>query len=416
MIQPTLIAVICFAVYLAVVLFRAGYGISSDILQNRSTYKRQLASEHDASLELSSRLKQMYIDLSLSRRQIRWQEVIVAKVVMESEDVQSFYLVDQEYEPLPAALPGQHILVERPKQADSQGGFRCYSLSDDCTAGHWRISVKKNSEEPQSVSRWLHEEIEAGDTLKVRGPSGSFYLKPAANRNVVFVSAGIGISPMLPMLMESIRRPCGAIHCFAQFRDVAHMPFADSLLSLATKFQQVSMNIWISRFPDGVSRSTQGMFFEGKFQSSNLLRHSGAMEHSDYYLCGPEEWQARIRTELIDAGVPSKSIRYELFHQTEKPPASAAGTVTADSVQHNVLFKQSGANARFELSHPSLLVCAGKNKVSLESGCRTGACGSCAVKLLRGKVRYTREPQFDLQSNEILPCVCVPESDLEVDA
>ena len=414
--QPTLIAVICFSGYLVIVLLRAGYGISSDILQYRSTNKRYLAAEHAALQELSSRLKQTFIDLSLSRRQIRWREVLVAKVVKESEDVRSFYLVDQEFEPLPAALPGQHILVERPKRADSQGGFRCYSLSDDCTAGHWRISVKKNSEEPQSVSRWLHEEIEAGDILKVRGPSGSFYLQPAVNRNVVCVSAGIGISPILPMLMESIRRPCGAILCFAQFRDVDHMPFADSLVSLATKFQQVSMNIWISRFPNGVRKSTQGMFFEGKFQTSNLLSHLGAFNHSDYYLCGPEEWQDRIRTELIVAGVPAKSVRYELFHQTEKPPASSAGTVTANSAHHNVLFKQSGANARFELSHPSLLVCAGKNKVSLESGCRTGACGSCAVKLLRGKVRYTREPQIDLQSNEILPCVCVPESDLEVDA
>ena len=411
MLQPTLIAVICFTLFLVVVLLKAGYGISSDILQNRSTNKRQLAAENAASQELSSRLKQTYIDLSLSRRQIRWREVMVAKVIMESEDVRSFYLVDQEFEPLPSALPGQHVLVERPKQADSEGGFRCYSLSDDCTTGHWRISVKRNSEKPQSVSRWLHEEIVVGDILKVRGPSGSFYLQPTANRNVVCVSAGIGITPMLPMLMESIRRPCGAIYCFAQFRDVAHMPFADSLLSLAAKFQQVSMNIWISRLPEGVRKSTQGMFFEGKFQARNLLCHTGALDHSDYYLCGPEEWQDRIRTELIESGVPSKSVRYELFHQTEKPPTS-----TTDPVQHNVLFRQSGANARFESSHCSLLVCAGKNKVSLESGCRTGACGSCAVKLLCGKVRYTREPQFDMQSNEILPCVCVPESDLEVDA
>ena len=409
--QPTLIAVICFTVYLVVVLLRAGYGISSDLLQYRSTNKRHLAAEHAAEQELSGRLKQTYIELSLSRRQIRWREVMVAQVIKESEDVRSFYLVDQEYEPLPAALPGQHILVERPKQADSQGGFRCYSLSDDCTAGHWRISVKRNSEKPQSVSRWLHDEIAEGDILKVRGPSGSFYFQPAADRNVVFVSAGIGITPMLPMLMESIRRPRGAIHCFAQFRDVDHMPFADSLLSLAAKFQQVSMNIWISRFPEGVRKSTQGMIFEGKFQARNLLCHTGALDHSDYYLCGPEEWQDRIRTELIQSGVPSKSVRYELFHQTDKPPTS-----TTDPVQHNVLFRQSGANARFESSHCSLLVCAGKNKVSLESGCRTGACGSCAVKLLRGKVRYTREPQFDMQSNEILPCVCVPESDLEVDA
>lgn len=409
--QPIHIVTLSFTVCLIVILLRVGFGIYSDTLQNRRTNKRRLAAEHAANQELFGRLQQTYIDLSLSRRQVQWHEVLVVKVDKESEDVRSFYLVDQGYEPLPVALPGQHILVERVNQADSPSCFRCYTLSDDCTAGHWRISVKKASEQPQSVSRWLHDEIAAGDILKVRGPSGSFYLHSAADRNVVCVSAGIGITPMLPMLLESIRRPCGSIHCFAQFRDVAHMPFTDSLSSLAARHPEVSMNIWISRLPKGVRRSPNGMFFEGKFQATDLLRHPGAMSHSDFYLCGPEEWQDRIRMELMDAGVEAKSIRFELFQQTE-----IVSTATNITVEHNILFKQTGANARFESSHPSLLACAGKNSVSLASGCRTGACGSCAIKLLRGKVRYTRKPQFDLHSSEILPCVCVPESDLEVDA
>ena len=409
--QPIQIAILSFTVCLIVVLLKVGFGIFSDTLQNRKTNKRRLAAEHAANHELNGRLQQTYIDLSLSRRQTKWRDVMVVKVVEESEDVRSFYFVDQDYEPLPAALPGQHILVERSKQADSASCFRCYTLSDDCTAGHWRISVKKASQQPQSMSRWLHDEIAAGDMLRVRGPSGSFYLQPAADRNVVCVSAGIGITPILPMLMESIRRPCASIHCFAQFRDVAHMPFADSLSSLAAKHPQVSMNIWISRFPKGVRTSPIGMFFEGKFQATDLLRHPGAMSHSDFYLCGPEEWQDRIRMELMDAGIQSESIRFELFQQSEKELTS-----TTNTFEHNILFKQSGANARFESSHQNLLACAGKNSVSLSSGCRTGACGSCAIKLLRGKVRYTRKPQFDLHSSEILPCVCVPESDLEVDA
>ena len=392
-------------------MFRASYGLLADVLQNRSTNKRQLAAQYSANLELSNRLKQTYLDLSLSRRQARWREVMVVKVVVESEDVRSFYLVAQDYEPLPAALPGQHILVQQTAPANSQPVCRCYSLSDDCSAGHWRISVKKSSDHPQSTSRWLHDEIVAGDILRVRGPSGAFYLRSSADRNLVFISAGIGISPMLPMLIDAIRRPCGSIHFYAQFRDVTHMPFADSLSDLAAKHPQIAMNIWISRFPKGVRRTNRGLFYEGKFQVSELLRHDGARDRSDYYLCGPEQWQDQIRAGLVQAGVGSESIRFELFQQKEKP------IPTRDELtQHNIHFKQSNANARFEARHKSLLACAGQNSVSMESGCRTGACGSCAVRLLRGKVRYTREPQFPIQSSEILPCVCVPESDIEVDA
>ncbi len=58
MMQSTLIAVICFTGYLVIILLRAGYGISSDILQYRLTIKRHFAAEHAALQELSSRLKQ----------------------------------------------------------------------------------------------------------------------------------------------------------------------------------------------------------------------------------------------------------------------------------------------------------------------------------------------------------------------
>ena len=414
MMQPILIATSIFTVILCILLLKVGFGLFSDALQNRTRDKRSLAANDAANIELYSRLKQTYTDLSLGRRHARWRQVMVVKVVKESEDVRSFYMVDQDYDPLPAALPGQHILVQCTKKTDDPGvrsECRCYTLSDDATAGHWRISVKKNSDRPQSFSRWLHDEISAGDTLKVRGPSGSFYLKPFTERNVVLVSAGVGITPMLPMLMEAIRRPIQTVHFFVQFRDVAHMPFADSLSNLAAKYPQVSMNIWISRFPKGVRKSARSLFFDGKFHANNLVVHDDAINGSDYYLCGPEAWQERIRNGLVEAGVAAEAIRYELFHSLEKPAASAENIF-----QHNIHFKQSGANARFEPSHRSLLACAGQNNVSLDSGCRTGACGSCAVKLLRGKVRYTRQPQFAMQSNDILPCVCVPESDIEVDA
>jgi len=359
--------------------------------------------------ELLKKLTLTYNELSQSKRRSKWRELLIVKVVQESEDVKSFYLVES-IDLLPTSLAGQHILVEREKQPGSLGGFRCYSLSDDCDNGYWRISVKKNSEDANSISRWLHEEKGAGDTLKVKGPAGSFYFKPVAGRVPVLVSAGIGISPMMPMLIEALRHNCAEAHFFTQCRDFAHMPFADSLLDIAKKNPQIGMQIWVSRWPQGVRRQNGGMFFDGKFQVSDLLRHSGSISLSDYYLCGPEKWQETLRANLIEAGVPAAAIRYELFQQAEKPAPSSK------FANHRVHFKQSGAHAKFESDYSSILTCAGKTGVELESGCRTGACGSCAVILLKGKVRYTREPQFQMDSNEILPCVCVPESDLVVDA
>lgn len=53
-----------------------------------------------------------------------------------------------------------------------------------------------------------------------------------------------------------------------------------------------------------------------------------------------------------------------------------------------------------------------RNGVQIDSMCRTGFCGACKTKKLRGDVKYIDEPLgcFN-EAEEILPCVCVVESD-----
>jgi uncharacterized protein len=411
MTQLMLIALGGLCLCLTLVFLRTLYAIVSNILQIRLSTKSECNAEYLVQRELSAKLRQTYLDLSMSRRQTVWRDVLVVKIVKESDDVRSFYLIDPHQEPLPASQPGQHILVERTTKINNIKACRCYSLSDDCMAGHWRISVKRSSDHPQSLSRWLHDEVSVGETLRVRGPSGAFYLNTDSSRHVVFASAGIGITPMLPMLIESIRRQHLSVRCYAQFRDVSHMPFADSLLHIAQQYPQVQVNLWLSQFPKGVKRSQEGPIHQGKFDASLIVGDTSQLLNTDYYLCGPEAWQERMQEDLIAAGVPNQSIRFELFQSSEKPVASNVNTVPC-----SIHFQQSNSTAKFEASQSNLLGCAAKNHINLESGCRTGACGSCAIRLLKGRVRYTRDPQFQLKSNEILPCVCVPESDLVVDA
>ncbi len=52
---------------------------------------------------------------------------------------------------------------------------------------------------------------------------------------------------------------------------------------------------------------------------------------------------------------------------------------------------------------------------TIEYQCRSGYCGSCRVRLLRGKVRYIRSVLAFAQSPEIFPCSCVPDGDVEID-
>lgn len=47
--------------------------------------------------------------------------------------------------------------------------------------------------------------------------------------------------------------------------------------------------------------------------------------------------------------------------------------------------------------------------------CRTGFCGACRTKLHQGTVHYQQEPLAYVRPGEILPCICRPTSDLDLD-
>ncbi|GJJ79727.1 2Fe-2S ferredoxin-like protein [Pasteurella canis] len=63
----------------------------------------------------------------------------------------------------------------------------------------------------------------------------------------------------------------------------------------------------------------------------------------------------------------------------------------------------------------SLLSHLENNGIFHEYQCRSGYCGSCRVKIRKGKVSYKEPPLAFIQSNEILLCCCHVEQDLEIE-
>ncbi len=53
--------------------------------------------------------------------------------------------------------------------------------------------------------------------------------------------------------------------------------------------------------------------------------------------------------------------------------------------------------------------------VKVEYQCRSGYCGACRLKLLKGEVAYRQPPLALINKGEILPCCCIPLTDIELD-
>ena len=62
----------------------------------------------------------------------------------------------------------------------------------------------------------------------------------------------------------------------------------------------------------------------------------------------------------------------------------------------------------------TLLESLEQSGIDVHYHCREGFCGACRTKLKAGEVRYTTDPLAFIDDDEILPCCCIPISDLKV--
>ncbi|MGM0525377.1 class I ribonucleotide reductase maintenance protein YfaE [Idiomarina seosinensis] len=68
-----------------------------------------------------------------------------------------------------------------------------------------------------------------------------------------------------------------------------------------------------------------------------------------------------------------------------------------------------------DASEGTLLEALEAHKLEVNYHCKSGFCGACRSTLKSGSVRYLTDPLAYIRKGDILPCCCVPESDLEID-
>lgn len=55
------------------------------------------------------------------------------------------------------------------------------------------------------------------------------------------------------------------------------------------------------------------------------------------------------------------------------------------------------------------------NNIEIHYHCRDGFCGACRVTLEKGEIEYINgEPLAFIREGEILPCCCVPKTDISI--
>ncbi|MFB6434789.1 MAG: class I ribonucleotide reductase maintenance protein YfaE [Candidatus Malihini olakiniferum] len=80
-----------------------------------------------------------------------------------------------------------------------------------------------------------------------------------------------------------------------------------------------------------------------------------------------------------------------------------------------ITLRVSGAQLTSNNSVTSLLDVLEQHHIPVEYQCRSGYCGACRLRLLKGRVAYRQTPLACVQQDEILPCCCMPMNNIELE-
>jgi cytochrome P450/ferredoxin-NADP reductase len=299
--------------------------------------------------------------------------VRVAAKTSVSEGVIALTLHDLDGHPLPRWEAGAHVDLVLGAAATRQ-----YSLCGSVDDPHqWRLGILRDPN-GSGGSLYVHDRLEVGDVVQVRGPRNNFPL--VSSPRYVFVAGGIGITPILPMIAAA--EVAGAEwELVYGGRTRASMAFLDELAGHGDK-----VTVW----PQDE---------KGFLDLEGLL--GTPRPDTKVYCCGPEGLLNAVEARC--ASWPKGSLHVERF---------AAKPLTEPVLQEvfEVHLARSGQTLEVPTDRSVLSVVEDAGIVVLSS-CGEGTCGTCETPVLEG-VPDHRDSVLDEEAREAGDCmmICVSRS------
>ncbi len=345
---------------------------------------------------------------------------------IEAEGVCSFYLHPHDGKSLPPFEPGQFLTFNLPIPGEPKPIVRCYSLSDSPNhPDYYRVSIKrvppprdKPELPPGRSSNFFHDQLNVGDIVDVKAPSGHFYLDTSSHSPVVLIGGGVGLTPVLSMLNTIVEQGSKReTHFFYGVVNGGDHAFPEHLNTLAKENENIHLHVCYSNPEEGdvVGENFQ---HDGRV-SIDLFKEVLDSSNYDYYLCGPPPMMNSLVTGLEEWGVPEKNIHFEAFGPASVKKTADAGTKdgAAAGQTFNVTFARSNKKVQWSGDSGSILELAEANGiVNIDSGCRAGNCGSCLTAVKEGEVNYLNDPGSAPEDGSCHACITVPKSDVIIDA
>ncbi|MEW1611678.1 MULTISPECIES: PDR/VanB family oxidoreductase [unclassified Streptomyces] len=269
---------------------------------------------------------------------------------------------------LPRWRPGAHLDLVLPS-----GLVRQYSLcGDPDDPGTYTVAARL-VEDGRGGSREVHEQLQEGAEIEVRGPRNRFPLVEA--EAYLFVAGGIGITPVLPMLRSSAASGADWRLLYGG-RSRASMPFLDEVEKLGADGDRVTV----------VAQDEAG-------HPDIAAALVGIAPGTAVYCCGPEPLMDAVTSALPEGC----TLHLERF---SAPTADAAG-----SGAFAVELHRSGRTVQVAAGQ-SVLAAVREELPDVPYSCEQGFCGTCQQRVLAGEIDHRDELLTDDERGDSM-LICV---------
>lgn len=198
---------------------------------------------------------------------------------------------------------GQFTEIHFPHDpADQRGIRRWFTLSSSPTEAMVAITTRFARSEGSSFKKQL-EIMRPGTPLKLADPMGDFVLPKDPSIPLIFVAAGMGITPVRSMVKWLVdtgeQRRIYLLYAVSELEDMAFVPLI--------KDYDLAFTPIVSHPPAGYSGET------GPLTSQRILKLAENDPNTLIYLSGPEPMVETFFKELTAKGIPSERLVTDYF-------------------------------------------------------------------------------------------------------
>lgn len=258
-------------------------------------------------------------------------------------------------EDAPAWEPGAHIDL-----CFGEGVVRQYSLCGDPGESTYRVAILRE-EAGRGGSALAHASLHEGAELIINGPRNHFELVDAPS--YVFVAGGIGITAILPMIGDAIRRARPWV-LFYVGRSRSNMAYVPEVQALVEASEGAGVALIMPKDETG------------RLDLAEVVE--AAEQNAPVYVCGPESLLSALEDRVGD-GLELGQLHLERFG------ASGLDTAADDGGLDNFEVEIASTGQVLKVGPDDRLLDVVRELVPhVPVSCEEGVCGSCETGVLGG--------------------------------